>query len=253
MKTLDLKFPKGWEELSARQLKYIFKLLAGNFTKYEIKIFCLFRWNNITVIAQNGRGEYWVKASIEGKKELVILTSVQLAEVLPFLKWIEEMPETPVRLPKVGIHKGLTADFSEVPFEKFIMADNLYHGYLEAVKMYGAESDKALFLVDSLGYVLYGTTHFNSWQRINCFYWFSSVKLYFSRLFPDFFQPAGNGEDTSGSHSVKDAMNAQIRALTKGDITKEREVLLLDTWRALTELNAQAKEYKELNAKMNKR
>ena len=44
-------------------------------------------------------------------------------------------------------------------------------------------------------------------------------------------------------------MNAQIRALTKGDVTKEAEVLALDTWRALTELNVQAKEYKELNAK----
>ena len=50
--------------------------------------------------------------------------------------------------------------------------------------------------------------------------------------------------------SVESAMNAQIRALTKGDVTKESEVLALDTWRALTELNAQAREYKELNAKM---
>ena len=44
-------------------------------------------------------------------------------------------------------------------------------------------------------------------------------------------------------------MNAQIRALTKGDITKEKEILAMDTWRALQELNAQAKEYNEFNAK----
>ena len=44
---------------------------------------------------------------------------------------------------------------------------------------------------------------------------------------------------------------AQIRALTKGDITKEKEILSLDTWRALTELNAQAKEYKQINAQIN--
>lgn len=48
---------------------------------------------------------------------------------------------------------------------------------------------------------------------------------------------------------VTEAMNAQIRALTKGDITKEKEVLAMDCWRALTELNAQAKEYEELNRK----
>jgi uncharacterized protein YbjQ (UPF0145 family) len=45
---------------------------------------------------------------------------------------------------------------------------------------------------------------------------------------------------------LQEAMNAQIRALTKGDITKEKEILALDTWRALTELDAQAREYDEM-------
>ena len=44
-------------------------------------------------------------------------------------------------------------------------------------------------------------------------------------------------------------MNAQIRALTKGDVTKEQQVLALDTLRALTELDAQAREYEELKKK----
>ena len=48
---------------------------------------------------------------------------------------------------------------------------------------------------------------------------------------------------------LKDAVNAQIRALTKGDITKEKEVLAIDTWRAFTELDAIAKEYDEFNQK----
>lgn len=48
-------------------------------------------------------------------------------------------------------------------------------------------------------------------------------------------------------------MNAQIRALTKGDVTKEAEVFALDTHRALTELNAQAREYKQLNSQLNKK
>ena len=41
-------------------------------------------------------------------------------------------------------------------------------------------------------------------------------------------------------------MNAQIRALTGGDITKEREVLKMDCWRALTELDAKAKDYEDM-------
>ena len=45
---------------------------------------------------------------------------------------------------------------------------------------------------------------------------------------------------------LRTAMNAQIRALTGGDITKEEAVLSMDTWRALTELDAKAKEVEDI-------
>ena len=44
-------------------------------------------------------------------------------------------------------------------------------------------------------------------------------------------------------------MNAQIRALAQGDITKEKEILSMDCWRALTELNEKAREIKEFTQK----
>ena len=79
----------------------------------------------------------------------------------------------------------------------------------------------------------------------------------FARRFSDVFQPAtANAESLLGSSpsigsQLQEAMASQIRALTKGDITKEKDILAMDTWRALTELNAQAKEYKHLNAQIN--
>ena len=45
---------------------------------------------------------------------------------------------------------------------------------------------------------------------------------------------------------LRTAMNAQIRALTGGDITKEAVILQMDCWRALTELDAKAQEAQEL-------
>ena len=134
-----------------------------------------------------------------------------------------------------------------MPFETFIICDNLYQGYLQT-------QDDAL--LDELGATLYGKSiDFKPYERISIFYWFASLKDSLSRKYSDFFQPiadAATGGNLLGSASpsVEDAMNAQIRALTKGDVTKEAEVLALDTHRALTELNAQAREYKELNAKM---
>ena len=42
-----------------------------------------------------------------------------------------------------------------------------------------------------------------------------------------------------------------IRALTGGDITKEERIMKMDTWRALTELDAKAREAEELRKAIN--
>jgi hypothetical protein len=52
--------------------------------------------------------------------------------------------------------------------------------------------------------------------------------------------------DGATFEKLYNAMNMLIRALTKGDITKEKEILAMDTHRALVELSAQAEEYEQL-------
>ena len=188
-----------------------------------------------------------ITAHIFSKKGKILfeVTPLTLAELLPHLDWLGSLPTVPVRISKINRQSALPADFSEVPFETLIICDNLYQGYLST------QNDE---LLDQLGATLYGKDiAFKPYERISIFYWFAALKESLSKKYSDFFQPiagASDGNLLGSSASVEDAMNAQIRALTKGDITKEAEVLALDTHRALTELNAQAREYKELNAKM---
>lgn len=243
MQTISINFivPQSWHELSDKQLRYVYQLVAADYATDEIKTLCLIRWSGTKVIGRQDSGVYLLKKG----KILFEVTPLTLAELLPHLGWLGSIPAVPVRISKINRQHALPADFSEVPFETFIICDNLYQGYLQT-------QDDAL--LDQLGTTLYGKSMtFKSYERINIFYWFASLKDTFSRKFPDFFQPidAATGGNLLGSSvaSVEDAMNAQIRALTKGDVTKEAEVLALDTHRALTELNAQAREYKELNAK----
>lgn len=99
----------------------------------------------------------------------------------------------------------------------------------------------------------------NAAEKLSTFYWFASLKELFSRTFPSFLRPTGSmtsenllEQGAPLGRRLQEAMNAQIRALTKGDITKEREVLSMDTWRALAELDAQAKEYEELKKQYGK-
>lgn len=243
MQTISINFivPQGWHELSDKQLRYVYQLLANEFATDEVKTLCLLQWSGTKVIGRQDSEAYLLKKG----KFLFEVTPLTLAELLPHLEWLGSIPTVPVRISKINRQHALPADFSEVPFETFIICDNLYQGYLQT------QNDE---LLDQLGATLYGKAMtFKPYERINIFYWFAALKDTFSRKFPDFFQPidAATGGNLLGSSaaSVEDAMNAQIRALTKGDVTKEGEVLALDTHRALTELNAQAREYKELNAK----
>ena len=48
-------------------------------------------------------------------------------------------------------------------------------------------------------------------------------------------------------------MNAQVRALTDGDVTKEQQVFDTDCWRALTELDQKAREAEEYRKLKNKK
>lgn len=243
MQTISINFqvPQGWHELGDKQLRYVYQLLASDFSADEIKTLCLLQWSDTKVIGKQPSGAYLLSKG----KALFEATPLTIAELLPALDWLGSLPTVPVRISKINRQSALPADFSEVPFETFIICDNLYQGYL------ATQDDE---LLDQLGATLYGKEiSFKPYERISIFYWFAALKESLSKKYSDFFQPiagASDGNLLGSSASVEDAMNAQIRALTKGDITKEAEVLALDTHRALTELNAQAREYKELNAKM---
>jgi len=246
---IDLAVPQGWHELSDKQLRYAFELIAKGFTSDEIKTLCLFRWSGLSV-RHHHNAEFICRLG----KRTFRLTALQIAECLPALDWLDTIPPQPVCISRIGRYRPFAADFSEVAFEKFIICDNLYQGYL------ATQCDD---LLDQLASSLYNHNlsphNLSPAHRVSVFYWFASVKDLFARQFPNFFQTASQPENLLGGNrlpygaQIQQAVNTMIRALTKGDITKEREILSLDTHRALTELDAQAREYKELNEKLPKK
>ena len=224
--SINFQVPQGWHELGDKQLRYVYQLLADEFATDEIKTLCLLQWSGTKVIGRQDSGAYLLKKA----KILFEVTPLTLAELLPNLDWLASLPTVPVRLSKINRQHALPADFSEVPFETFIICDNLYQGYLQT-------QDDAL--LDQLGATLYGKSMtFKPYERISIFYWFAALKDAFSRKYSDFFQPIADAATDgnllgSSAPSVEDAMNAQIRALTKGDVTKEREFGIRDSLKKL--------------------
>lgn len=236
MKTvIDLSIPKSWQELPDKELRYVFRLLNGSFTITQVKARCLLRWAGMRVLRQEG-----ALFVVRYKKQVFPISALQITEAISNLEWLGDFPSYPVRLSRIGFHRAVRADLQNVTFEDFLTLDNLYQGYLQTQK-----ED----LLHDMALILYQARFIRlTKEEATCiFYWFTSVKRYFASLFTNFFSSATDGEAFSPSYKqLQDNVNTQIRALTGGDITKEREVLRMDCWRALTELDAKAKDYDEL-------
>ncbi len=241
---ISITVPRSWHELTDARLYYLYNLFADNISSAQIKTLCLMKWGGIKVVSRHDAG--WL---LKQGDEKFVVSAELLADAIHALDWIDAIPATPVRISAIDHAKAVDAAFMGVAFEKFLYCDNLYQGYLNT-------QDHALLV--QMAEVLYGKEglNINRAEKISIFYWWTSLKALLARSFPTFLRPVSGSENDADERNIgkmlQEAMNTQIRALTKGDITKEKEVLAMDTWRAMTELEAQAKEYEELNRKYGK-
>lgn len=222
--TINITVPSSWAELDPKQLLYAcFLLSSGHYDPDQIKSLCLIRWGKLT------------------EEQLERLKPEQIAAFLTVMDWLMEIPPLPVCLPVLQKHEAqYDAKLHGLPFEQWLFIENQYQGYLHR---------KDIAFLNAVAGVLYGAgLHLSAPEAYSIFLWIASVKQYFANRFTHFFVPAP--VDTTQQQNIHEqlvrSMNTQIRALTKGDITKEKEILAMDVYRALTELDAQAEEYNEL-------
>lgn len=243
--TFNLSVPKDWQSLSDSQLQYFFTQLSHDLPMEEILTLCLFKWADLRVLCKTHDGSYLVKQRHALKQEAT-LTIRQVQVATASLDFLRQFAPLPVRITKIGRATAIEADFQGVPFSTFISADNYYQGFLHT------KNDALLKDLATLLYPKVKKSQLTTPLLLNAFYWFLSLKHYFARLFPHFLQPMPTDEQNLLGYTppigemLRQSMNAQIRALTNGDITKEEAVLSMDTWRALTELDAKAKEVENI-------
>ena len=239
---LNITLPTCWQELTPTQLRYAYYLLSQNCTAAELKTYALIRWAPFTQVEKTADGIF---CYFEGKP--YHLTSLQITEAIAALDWLERLPLVPVRLPAIGKLQPVEADLSGLTFESFLILENLYQGYLVtkdaallsemAALLY--QSDKPVGLLPE--------------EQTSIFYWYASAKMLLARRYKHFFVTVENASSENMQERLQQNMNNQIRALTKGDITKEQQVLAMDVHRALVELDAQAREYEEIKRQANEK
>lgn len=245
METMKLTVPKDWNELDDQQLYYVYNLIGDNMSSAQMKTYCLFRFGQIKMLCRYGNG-YLVRIG-RNKQEFLVNATV-ITEAIQALNYLDNVPEKPVRIGKIKGHQALDPYLKGADLQTYLYVENLYQGFL---------ATESLDLLLQMGRLLYNSEGMTMSQaeRLNVFYWWTALKLALARQFPHLFAPQGdNGnllQEKPLQQRLQDAMNNQIRALTKGDITKEEEVLSMSLWRALTELDNLAREAEELNRKFN--
>lgn len=216
--------PLSWEALTDAQRSYLCTVLAGGgWQSDEVKALLLLRLSGL-----RPERAQWAKA--------------QIAQHIALLDWIDLPPAAPSRLSAIDGHAALDAMLYGVTFRTYLTIENYYQGYL------ASQDERAL---DALGRELYPGLQRppSPAEQYMMVLWMVGLKVAYERLFPHLFSASADGSDAPDPRQV---MNAEIRALTGGDITKQAAVLQSPCIDALTELDAKAREAQEMEKAMNK-
>lgn len=214
--------PTSWETLTDAQLYYICWLASsGTVTTEEIKerfFLRLAQWQGV---------------------KLSELDNFAVAFALSALDWLDELPNEPVRLSLMSDIVPVDAQLNGTPFRDYLSLENYYQGYL---------SSQATEALDACAKILYPglKAETTAAERYSVLLWLVGLHNLYAQLFPDLFRTAS---DTNSATDQREIMNAEIRALTGGDITKINDVMKANTLDALTELNAKSREAREINEK----
>lgn len=240
---LNFSLPDSWESLTQWQFKYVCYVLS-NFDEVKAKIYIFIRFLGIRVLEVKNEG--WICSVKLDKKIYFFLENWQVQSFIKVLDFINTPGKIPVHLEKIGKFQAVDVLLRGVLFKDYLSIENIYQGYLQT------NQQDLLVKISRLLYLDKHGNHprqisFSDAELLSVFIWYAAVKNRFAMAFPYFFRRTGDGTGDAGN--MAEVMNAQIRALTSGDVTKEQEVLNMDCWRALTELNEKARETIEFKKK----
>ena len=237
MDCVDLYVPTSWQELSQEQLHTVTALKCA-MNADRARAYAFLALSGMRVLDPGNETHCIV--SLGGKPYRVSRDTIAFgAEEMRFM---DSPPAVPLRYDFVEDRPAPDAALHGYPFGRYIEADALFNAYL---LRRGEDRELALKLVAAL----YGGVCVKGLEREEEYIymtvqWWQGLKSYLATQFTHLFRPTGG--EAPQPDELHELMLAQVRALTDGDVTKEEAVLNVDTWSALGELDAKAREAEEL-------
>lgn len=182
-------------------------------------------------------------------KEIFILDPALLPSLLQPLDFLLHTERLCQRLGQVGRYQAVDFELRDLMFGEFLQVENLYQAFLST------RNSRHLFTIAKILYrvpVEDEAPELRDEFLTGVFLWVGAVKVLLGDWFPHFLKPASEQTEVT-QRSQYESTQAQIRLLTKGDVTKQDYILNhTDTWTALAELDALAQEAEEIKRKYGK-
>ena len=250
MSNIELTVPRGYAEMTEKQIRYVAKLQASGQSEETIRVKCFLRFADIRPITGTDTVYWFVKPNLKG------FFSMKVEEVMYFadkMDWLTRQYNGIKPAQKVaGLHP-CDHLLRDTTFLQYLDAENYFQAYLF--------TNKAEYLYKLMA-TLYqsGDKYSNNAtaklaKRIQrrasatelqmATMWIVGVKEHFANKFKDLFVQSAFTESDAEPPKMYEIIRSQIRLLSGGDITKENAVLASKTWTALDELNEKCREARQ--------
>ena len=245
--------------MTQQQLRYVLTLLAFFDDLTVVKAYMFIRLTGIHVEGfaerffrgQPGQYRCWFRPRWWKPRHWFTIEAWQVESMIRQFDFIDPFDGMDVRLERIHGCRAVDDILDHYPFGDYLMAEQYYQLSVSSGKPE---------MIDKLATYLYVKRNGKHPKRLSLspaeqmgtLRWFAHVKSVFAERWPYFFRRV-DADIEEMDIDLMGAMDAQIRALTEGDITKEETIKQLPCWRALTELNQKAREAKEFHEKYDKK
>ena len=253
--SIDLYAPTSWRKMTQRQLRYVLMLLSMWEDMERVKTYMLVRLGGFHIKGYAQRVTHdepqayscWFRPAWWKPRRWFTLQTWQVESMIRQFDFIDPFDGMDVRLERIHGCRAVDDILDHYPFGDYLMAEQYYQLAVSSGKPE---------MINRLACFLYVqrngkhpvTLRLSPAEQMGTLRWFAHVKSVFAERWPHFFRKV-DADIEEMDIDLRGAMDAQIRALTEGDITKEETIKALPCWRALTELNEKAREAKEFHEK----
>lgn len=252
--TLNITLPRSWADLSQKQLRIaLATVFNDHLSPFDARLLLALRFAGLRKLP--GHTDAFRLRSKGQPTQFMILLDQELQALADAMRFITAPPESPVRPDHIDGARAIDPMLEALDFESFLAADCLYQGFVNAV-----DKKASVDLLARLSFYLWPSRlperillrrRLKGWRPAAALMWFSAAKAGLARRYPNFLRPAAAGQPSFGQ-SMRSAVDAQLRALTRGDLTKEQAIRHTPCHRALAELDALAAEAEDLRKRLNR-